>query len=277
MRYVLLTWNPGPSDDEQFTPEQWLEEMVIPLREGRLPDGDRWSVGTNWKTIEVGDLACMFRQGVHGRGIVAVGVITRSPFLEAHWDLDKSGDAWYVNVAWNRALDLNQMINVDELEREVPGFAWRQVYSSGRVIDGSAAEDLAALLGHAPLPPKKGGQQFGSPEHNRLVELEAMRLATRGYEDESYVVQDVSKQNLGWDLEARRGDTVVYIEVKGTTGPFPEFFLTPNEHRAASRQHSWAAVVITEVFGTAPGWFELSGSDVTAAAKPTQYRVVSGA
>lgn len=277
MRYVLLTWNPGPNDDEQFTPERWLDEMVIPLLEGRPPDGDRWSVGTNWKTIKAGDLACMFRQGAHGRGIVATGVITHSPFPESHWNPAKAGDAWYVNVAWNRAFDLNQMINVDELEREVPGFAWRQVYSSGRVIDGDAAEDLAALLGQAPVPTKKGGQQFGRSEHNRLVELEAMRLATCGYEDDNYVVQDVSKQNLGWDLEARRGDTVAYIEVKGTTGPLPEFFVTPNEHRAAYRQQGWVAVVITEVFGTEPGWFELSGPDVLAAAKPTQYRVVSGA
>ena len=77
----------------------------------------------------------MFRQGVHGRGIVITGVITRGAFQKAHWNADKTGDAWYVNVAWNGALDLNQMINVDELEREVPGYSWDRVYSSGRIAD----------------------------------------------------------------------------------------------------------------------------------------------
>jgi len=107
--------------------------------------GNRWSIGTNWKIIEAGDMVCMFRQGVHGRDIVATGVITRGAFRDSHWNPDKTGDAWYVNVAWNRALDLNQMITIDELAREVPGFAWTKAYSSGRTVDGSPAEHLASL------------------------------------------------------------------------------------------------------------------------------------
>jgi hypothetical protein len=279
MRYVLLTWNPGPEDDEQYTPEQWLDEMVLPLQEGRPPGGDRWSIGTNWKVIEAGDMACMFRQGAHGRGIVATGVITRGAFRGPHWNPDKTGEAWYVNVAWNRALDLNQMITIDELAREVPGFGWNKVYGSGRIVDGSPAGHLASLLGQGPLPPKaqeKGGQQFGTAEHNRLVELEAMELVSAGYKAERYIVRDVSKENLGWDLEARRGGKVAYIEVKGATGPLPEFFLTPNEHRAASDQEGWVAVVITEIFGAEPAWYEFSGREVTTAAKPTQFRVTPG-
>jgi hypothetical protein len=279
MRYVLLTWNPGPDDDEQYTPKQWLDEMVLPLQEGRPPDGDRWSIGTNWKIIEAGDMVCMFRQGVHGRGIVATGVITRGAFRASHWNPNKTGDAWYVNVAWNRALELNQMITIDELAREVPGFAWNKVYSSGRIVGGTPAEHLASLLGQGPQPPKaqkKGGQQFGTAEHNRLVELEAMEHVSAGYKAERYIVRDVSKQNLGWDLEVRRGGKVSYIEVKGATGPLPEFFLTPNEHRAASDQEGWVAVVITEIFRAEPAWYEFSGPDVTAAAKPTQFRVTPG-
>jgi hypothetical protein len=276
VRYVLLTWNPGAYDDEQYTPEQWLEEMVLPLQAGRVPEGDRWSVGTNWKAIEVGDLVCMFRQGDHGRGIVATGVITREAFLAPHWNPDKSGDAWYVNVSWNRALDLNQMISIDELEREIPTFAWNKVYSSGRIVDGAAAADLSALLGQAPLASganANGGQGFGTADHNRLVEHEAMDFAIRGYEAEGYEVSDVSDQNLGWDLEARLAKKVVYVEVKGATGPLPEFFLTPNEHRAAVERPNWVAVVITEVFGAEPSWFEFSGTDVVAAARPIMYRV----
>lgn len=68
----------------------------------------------------------MLRQGIHGRGIVATGVITRAPFTAPHWNRSKTGDAHYVNVAWHRAMDLNQMITLVDLEREVPGFAWNK-------------------------------------------------------------------------------------------------------------------------------------------------------
>lgn len=277
MRYVLLTWNPGPHNDEQYTPEQWLDEMVLPLSHGQQPEGDRWSIGTNWKTIQRSDPVCMLRQGAHGRGIVAVGAVTRPPFTAPHWNPAKDGDAHYVNVAWHRAIDLNQMITIEELEREVPGFDWRTVYSSGRIVEDEAADQLAALLGQSPLPgkPKKKGQQYGTAEHNRLVELEAMAIVTDGYQSEGWTVSDVSAQNLGWDLEARRGKLVKLVEVKGATGPRPEFFLTANEHRAASDESDWVAVVITEVFAEQPGWHELNGTEVVEAAVPIQFRVTS--
>lgn len=275
MRYVLLTWNPGPYNEDQYTPEQWLEEMVFPLQAGEQPEGNRWSIGTNWNVIAEGDLVCMLRQGTHGRGIVATGVITKGPFTAPHWNKTKSGDAHYVNVAWGRAMDLNQMITLDELEREVPGFPWNQVYGSGRIIEGEPGDALAVLLGQGEpkAKGKKKGQQYGTAEHNRLVELEAMAFVTDGYEAEDWTVSDVSDQNLGWDLEARHGKSVRYIEVKGATGPSPEFFLTPNEYRAAANQAKWIAVVITDVFGDEPSWFEFDGVDVVAAAVPTQYRV----
>lgn len=279
MRYVLLAWNPGSSDDEQYTPEEWLDQMVIPLQEGRPPEGDRWSIGTNWKVIEVGDLVCMLRQGIHGRGIVATEIVTRSAFRDAHWNAERAGDAWYVNVAWGRAFDLNQMITIEELEQEVPDFSWNRVYGSGRIITGVAADDLAALLGQAPPQRGKdgrgGGQEMGKVEHNRLVELEAMRIVTAGYQARKYVVKNVSDDNLGWDLEARRRGEVAYVEVKGTTGPLPEFFLTPNEHRAADRKIGWIAVVITSIFGRDRIWYEFSGSEVVVAARPVQSRVTA--
>ncbi len=274
MRYALLTWNPGPDNAEQYTPEEWLKEMVLPLQAGLQPYGDRWSIGTNWNVIEEGDLVCMLRQGAHGRGIVATGVVTTDPFTDAHWDKTKSGDAHYVHVAWGRAMPLNEMITLEELDQRVPDFPWNKVYSSGRIIEGESGDALALLLGQgAPTGKGSKGQQFGTAEHNRLVELEAMSIVTRAYEARGWTVVDVSTQNLGWDLEGRRGGSVKYIEVKGVTGPDPEFFLTPNEHRAASEQNGWVAVIVTSVFSQATTWSEVGGNEVVAGAVPTQYRV----
>lgn len=166
MRYVLLTWNPGPDNAEQYTPEQWLDAMVLALQAGEQPEGNRWSIGTNWHVIAKGELVCMLRQGVHGRGIVATGVVTTDPFTAAHWDKTKSGDTHYVNVAWGRAIPLNEMITLGELEERVPGFPWNQVYSSGRTVEGEPGDALAVLLGQGEPKGKsaKKGQQFGSAD-----------------------------------------------------------------------------------------------------------------
>src|ERR1035437_8487805 len=110
MRYVLLTWNPGPYDEDQYTPEQWLDGIVIPLQSGEQPEGDRWSIGTNWKSIAVGDAVCMLRQGSHGRGIVALGSITEAPYVDAHWNTEKGGEGHHVHVQWDPAIDINQII-----------------------------------------------------------------------------------------------------------------------------------------------------------------------
>ncbi|MBM6399789.1 DUF3883 domain-containing protein [Phycicoccus sonneratiae] len=275
MRYVLLTWNPGPDDSDQYTPQEWLERMVLPLQLGQQPDGDRWSIGTNWRAIAKGDLVCMLRQGSHGRGIVATGVITRGPFLAPHWDSTRTGKAHYVNVAWGRAMPINEMITVAELEARVPGFAWGQIYSSGRIVEGEAGAALAELLGQGPPRGRgaKKGQQFGTVEHNRLVELEAMRVVTRDYESSDWTVEDVSAKKLGWDIEAHRGGARLYVEVKGVTGPDPAFFLTANEHRAAAEQAGWITVVVTGVFGPKVSLSTLTAANVLNAARPTQYRV----
>lgn len=102
-----------------------------------------------------------------------------------------------------------------------------------------------------------------------------MAIVTSGYRNEGWTVRDVSSQNLGWDLDVRKGRSVRHVEVKGATGALPDFFLTPNEHKAASKEGNWIAVVITEVFADDPGWYEWSAADVVAAAVPTPFRVTS--
>jgi hypothetical protein len=78
MRHILPTWNPGPHNDEQWSPEQWEIEMVDGTSESRTYDG-RWSVGNRVQGIETGDRAYLLRQGTHGRGLVAIGDITSEP------------------------------------------------------------------------------------------------------------------------------------------------------------------------------------------------------
>lgn len=64
------------------------------------------------------------------------------------------------------------------------------------------------------------------------VEQAAMQMATEYYASKDYAIQDISKQNRGYDLECSRVDGILRVEVKGLkVARYPE--LTQNEHRMA--------------------------------------------
>ncbi|MGI8483734.1 MAG: DUF3883 domain-containing protein [Thermomicrobiales bacterium] len=51
---------------------------------------------------------------------------------------------------------------------------------------------------------------------------------------QGWSVEDVSRQNIGYDIEGRRPDgTAVYVEVKSLDRPQQPFVLTPNEEGVA--------------------------------------------
>lgn len=67
---------------------------------------------------------------------------------------------------------------------------------------------------------------------NAQVETVAMAHVWRHYEARGYELNDVSKENRGWDLEATSGSLTLRIEVKGLSGEVASIELTPNEYRA---------------------------------------------
>src|SRR3954453_6145437 len=132
MRHILLTWNPGPHNDEQGSPEKWESEIGEGTSEGHTQDGP-WSVGNRVQGIEPGDRAYMLRQGQHGRGVVAVGDITSEPFTDVSWR-DDGGTAQYVYVTWLEAVPLDDRIDIQDLKAAIPEFGWDTIYSSGREV-----------------------------------------------------------------------------------------------------------------------------------------------
>lgn len=79
------------------------------------------------------------------------------------------------------------------------------------------------------------GAGYGSAEQNAKVEQAAMHTVRRHLESRGWQVEDVSRDNVGWDLTARRGEATTHIEVKGVSGTRPHFLLTVNEHAKAQR------------------------------------------
>lgn len=147
MHAVLLTWNPGPDDDYVWSPEKWEREVVDAI-EANGPVATTWGVGRHVNGIDPGDTAFLYRQGQHGRGIVARGVIRSTPWAAPHWDPERSrrGAATrIVDLELVEAVPLDAAIEVAELEMAMPEFPWRKIYSSGRRTPSSVTERLLHL------------------------------------------------------------------------------------------------------------------------------------
>jgi len=74
---------------------------------------------------------------------------------------------------------------------------------------------------------------------------------TAQYESQRYKVESRESQNLGYDLWAFKPGSTLYLEVKGTDGLTPRFFLTRNERKFAAKEPDWRLVMVTRA-RTAP-------------------------
>jgi len=89
-----------------------------------------------------------------------------------------------------------------------------------------AIEAIASITGKPRKSSKQGFQS--TPEVRRAIELKAMSLAIDYFQNQGWIVEDVS-QRESYDLKCTRQQEEVYVEVKGTTSEGSQILLTPNE------------------------------------------------
>jgi len=95
---------------------------------------------------------------------------------------------------------------------------------------------------------ERSGQGFRvGPEQRKMIEAYAMERAKEHFESMGYVVKDVARAR-SYDLECRKGDDVLRVEVKGTQTDGTSVVLTPNEV-ASARSNSTALFILHSV-----GW-----------------------
>lgn len=91
---------------------------------------------------------------------------------------------------------------------------------------------------------------FGTPEHRKAVEDAAVEAARRELNKLGYSCVSREADKVGFDLEAKRdrdGD-ILHVEVKGTSGSEPRFFMTANEH-GYREAPEWRLAMVTGVLG----------------------------
>ncbi len=82
---------------------------------------------------------------------------------------------------------------------------------------------------------RHGGGYQPDTQRRQQVERAAVDHVTRCFVDLQWDVDDVSSDNLGWDLEARRLGQLLRIEVKGQSGGTIGTELTPSEYAAMKK------------------------------------------
>jgi len=93
------------------------------------------------------------------------------------------------------------------------------------------------FLPKQPVVKPRPGRAWQPNLKKRLaVEHAAVSAIAKHYEKAGYVVDFREKENPGWDLEARRKDVSLKLEVKGLSESTGITELTPNEYEM-SQQH----------------------------------------
>lgn len=100
------------------------------------------------------------------------------------------------------------------------------------------------------LPGADEDSNFGFPdaEARKKIETAAIDFVTLHYESKDYRVESREDSNVGYDLDVFdpiTGKLVAAIEVKGTSGGAPNFYITRNERACAAKLEAWQIAIVT--------------------------------
>lgn len=105
------------------------------------------------------------------------------------------------------------------------------------------------------------GRGFVDPALRVLIELAAVKAVSHRYESLGFTIKSVESENCGFDLLATRGEEVIHLEVKGTSGSTPRFFISRNERRCSEEDSKWRLVVVTNTLSTKPVFHEMTAAE----------------
>jgi len=79
---------------------------------------------------------------------------------------------------------------------------------------------------------------------NPATEAAAVRFVRRKLRASGYAVKSREREICGYDLHATKGSTEVHVEVKGSVGRIPHFFISRTELKAAATDPDWRLAVV---------------------------------
>ncbi len=119
--------------------------------------------------------------------------------------------------------------------------SWRNGYArlAEQIYRHYSTRDIHKTSGEPSL-------RFPNQEHRKKVEKASVNFVKEKLKELGYVIEDKQKLNCGYDLLAKRDEepSELHIEVKGTSGPEPHFYLSKNEKNYISNPKWRLAIVI---------------------------------
>lgn len=113
------------------------------------------------------------------------------------------------------------------------------------------------------VDPLKG---FGTPEHRKKVELAAECAVIEHYKKKGYACKRVTHLPCGYDFIFTKGKLVRHVEVKGTSSPSPQFFITRNEYgKGLQSNPAWRLAMVTSALSETPSIAEYDALELKRA------------
>ena len=280
--------SPVPTDQDlgawllKCDPTVWPIENLL-AKKPPVYDGG-WSVHANRisRSMTADDPVVFWISGPTGAqpipGIWGVGTVL-GPIERGEPDKDwtnpkKAGKAeWFVPVYIEF---FAQPISRDELKqhpelRDLAVIRFPNGPNPSR-ITASQWDALQELLPEESPPPPADDQDEGEvvteeeleeglaqarAEDRAAVEHAAIAAVIEAYEEDGWEIDDVQRENRGWDLTARRGEETELVEVKGRAAASQLVLLSRNEIRAAAENPNWWLVIVTEALTEPkPHWWD---------------------
>lgn len=288
-RAFLLTWNPDRWD--------WVDfgQSVLATHERRSVDSS-WSTGTRKGGISTGDRVFLLRQGQNDRGIIGCGQAAdfsdrASRYEEVvypgpHWD-GSGSTANYVDVLWNRLLDTDDLLPLEQLQAQFPSQDWTP-QSSGTKIRPELLEQLEVAWSNHVGSSQASGEGQGrvvDAARRKAIEDAAQDWLMQHYRDEKWIVTD-TRYSGPYDAIAKKDGATLYLEAKGTQSSGDAVFLTHGEVEHARRHLGecmigiWSGIRFTdegEVDQDAGETLLMPFEPDTGTLTPLQYRWEVGA
>lgn len=241
----MISWEAPPTAAFLLTsnPNRWkfdedeLAGFIEATRAGSTVEFN-WSTGGTSKKISVGDRPFLMLQGVPNRGIFASGRFVSRVYQGPHYRDPKPKTSNYADIVWDRVLDPQDVLPINELQEQLPTAHW-EPQASGTQINPAAVPGLekmwAAHIGSVPPPPFPKGRPRSEGQGRRLdtklrkqIEDVAQDRLMQHYRSNGWDVEDCRFGNP-FDAKATKGDRVEYLEAKGTTTEGKRVIVTRNE------------------------------------------------
>ena len=131
----------------------------------------------------------------------------------------------------------------NDTKRRICTLLQNRLEELGSVVSKNPNEGNSPDPGMDSVDPLKG---FGTPEHRRKVERAAETAVIVHYRNKGFKCQRVTHLPCGYDFVFSKGKTILHVEVKGTSGAAPRFFLTRNEHTKGMKSNpDWRLAMVT--------------------------------